>query len=115
MRQKLIIGSAFIHRPDVLVVDEPMVGLDPKSARLLKDTLQRLAGEGRAIVLCTHILDIAQAIGDRVAILDRGTIVVEGTMDELRRHVRAETLEDIFLQLTGEDEEQMVAQSLLAT
>ena len=115
MKQKIAVCGMLIHQPRLLFLDEPTVGLDPRSARLLRNTLQQLAREGRGIILCTHILDIAQAICHRVAILDHGVIVAEGTMDELRQHVRAESLEDIFLQLTGEDEEQLVARSLLAT
>jgi ABC-2 type transport system ATP-binding protein len=115
MKQKVALCAMLIHQPRLLFLDEPTVGLDPRSARLLKDTLQRLASEGRGIVLSTHLLDIAQAICHRVAILYHGTIVAEGTVAELGRQVKGETLEDIFLQLTGEGEEQIVARSLLAT
>lgn len=115
MKQKTALCGVLIHDPRLLFLDEPTVGLDPKSARLLKDTVQALAGEGRAVVLCTHILEIAQAICDRVAILDRGRIIAEGSLDELRRVAHAgsdETLEDIFLRLTGEEEEQLLARSM---
>jgi ABC-2 type transport system ATP-binding protein len=115
MRQKAALCGVLIHDPMVLFLDEPTVGLDPRSARLLKDTLQGLAGSGRAVVLCTHILEIAQAICDRVAILDHGRVVAEGSLQELRENVHAgsnETLEDIFLRLTGGEEEQTLARAL---
>jgi ABC-2 type transport system ATP-binding protein len=116
MRQKTALCGMLIHRPQLLFLDEPTVGLDPRSARLLKDTVRALADEGRSVVLCTHILEIAQAICDRVAILDHGQIVAEGSLDELRQSMHAGgdvTLEDIFLRLTGGDEEQSVARTLL--
>jgi ABC-2 type transport system ATP-binding protein len=105
-----------IHEPQIIFLDEPTVGLDPRSARQLKDMLRSLADAGRGVVLSTHILEIAQAICDRVAILDRGSIIAQGSMEELRRTVHApsgESLEDIFLQLTGEVEDQALVRALL--
>lgn len=104
MRQKLIISSAFVHRPDVIVVDEPMVGLDPKAARTLKDLFREYVRRGHTIMMSTHTLEVAQAMCDRIAIIRRGRIAAAGTMDELRRHAESGTegLEDIFLRLTGE-------------
>jgi ABC-2 type transport system ATP-binding protein len=116
MKQKAALCGMLIHEPQILFLDEPTVGLDPRSAHLLKDALRSLADAGRAVVLCTHILEIAQAICDRVGILNHGRIVALGTVDELRRMMHApsgESLEDIFLQLTGEGDEQAVARSLL--
>lgn len=115
-RQKTALCGMLIHNPQLVFLDEPTVGLDPRSARLLKDTLQSLAAEGKGVVLCTHILEIAQAICDRVGILNHGKIVAEGSLDEIRQTIHAgsdESLEDIFLRLTGEGEEQAVATSLL--
>lgn len=114
MKQKTALSGMLIHRPRLLFLDEPIVGLDPLSARLLKDGLRQLAAEGGGIVMSTHILEIAQAICDRVAIVDHGRIVAEGSLAELRRLARAgsdETLEDIFLRLTGAEE--ALAQALL--
>ena len=103
MRQKLIISSAFVHRPDVIVVDEPMVGLDPKAARILKDLFREYVGRGHTIVMSTHTLEVAEAMCDRICIVQGGKIRAEGTMAQLR--AGAETtagLEEIFLRLTGE-------------
>ena len=104
MRQKLIISGAFVHRPDLIVVDEPMVGLDPKAARTLKDLFREYTRRGHTIMMSTHTLEVAQTLCDRIAIIRRGRIAAAGTMDELRHHAESGTegLEDIFLRLTGE-------------
>jgi len=104
MRQKLIISSAFVHRPDVIVVDEPMVGLDPKAARTLKDLFREYVRRGHTIMMSTHTLEVAQSLCDRIGIIQRGKIRACGTMDDLRRHAASGTegLEEIFLRLTGE-------------
>src|SRR3982751_1530123 len=84
MRQKLIISSAFVHRPDVIVVDEPMVGLDPKAARILKDLFREYTQRGHTIMMSTHTLEVAEAMCDRIAIMQSGKIRACGTMDDLR-------------------------------
>ena len=105
MRQKLIISSAFVHRPDVIVVDEPMVGLDPKAARILKDLFREYTRRGHTIMMSTHSLEVAQALCDRIAIMQGGVIRASGTMQELRVNAEANAsgLEEIFLKLTGEN------------
>ena len=105
MRQKLIISSAFVHRPEVIVVDEPMVGLDPKAARILKDLFREYTNRGHTIMMSTHTLEVAQTMCDRVGIIQGGVIRACGTMNELRANAAdgAMGLEDIFLRLTGEN------------
>jgi ABC-2 type transport system ATP-binding protein len=105
MRQKLIISSAFVHRPDVIVVDEPMVGLDPKAAKILKDLFREYVHRGHTIMMSTHTLEVAETLCDRIAIIQAGKIRASGTMDELRANAAAGTkgLEEIFLRLTGEN------------
>ncbi len=104
MRQKLLISSALIHGPELIVVDEPMVGLDPRSARLLKDLLRRFADDGGAVFLSTHTLEVAEALCDRIAIIQGGEIIASGTMEELRAQAKAggAHLEEIFLRMTGD-------------
>src|SRR5690349_17671351 len=85
MRQTLIISSAFVHRPEVIVVDEPMVGLDPKAARILKDLFREYTHRGHTIMRSTHTLEVAESMCDRIGIIQAGKIRAEGTMDELRR------------------------------
>lgn len=103
MRQKLIISSALIHRPEVIVVDEPMVGLDPKAARLLKDIFKQFVGRGGTVLMSTHTLEVAEAMCDRIAIIQRGDVIALGTMEDLRRQTASgnATLEELFLKLTG--------------
>jgi len=105
MRQKLIISSAFIHKPDVIVVDEPMVGLDPKAARILKDLFREYTRRGHTIMMSTHTLEVAETMCDRIGIIQAGKIRALGTMDQLRAESTTGTqgLEDIFLKLTGEN------------
>lgn len=102
MRQKIIISSALVHRPSVLVVDEPMVGLDPRSARILKDLLRSFADAGGTALVSTHTLDLAQSLCDRLAVVDRGRVVAEGTLEELRGSESSGDvdLEALFLRLT---------------
>jgi ABC-2 type transport system ATP-binding protein len=103
MRQKLIISSALVHRPEVIVVDEPMIGLDPRSARLLKDLLREFVTRGGTVLMSTHTLEVAEAMCDRIAIIQAGKIAVAGTMEELRIQTSSgdATLEELFLRLTG--------------
>jgi ABC-2 type transport system ATP-binding protein len=113
MRQKTALAAALVHDPRVLVLDEPTVGLDPKSARLIKDILRQMAERGAAVFLSTHILEIAEHMCDRIGIIDRGRLVAVGTMDELRALGKGErSLEDIFLALTGGAEYAEIAQVL---
>lgn len=106
MRQKLLISSALVHEPEVIVVDEPMVGLDPRGARLIKDLLRSFVARGGTVFLSTHTLEVAELLCDRIAIIANGRIAALGTMDELRREAEAGVvgLEDIFLRLTGGEE-----------
>jgi len=97
MKQKLVIVSALVHDPAVLVVDEPMVGLDALAQKLVKTLLRRLAGEQKTIFLTTHTMSIAEAVCDRIGILHRGRIVARGTTTELKSN---RALEDVFLELT---------------
>lgn len=114
MRQKLIIASAFVHRPDVIVVDEPMVGLDPKAARVLKDLFREYTRRGHTIMMSTHTLEVAQAMCDRIGIIQRGTIQACGTMEELQSGAEHgdEGLEQIFLRLTGDNVARELAEVL---
>ena len=114
MRQKLLISSALIHQPEVIVVDEPMVGLDPRSAKLLKDLFRTFAENGGTVFLSTHTLEVAEALCDRIAIIHEGEIIALGSMEELRAQADAggAHLEEIFLKVTGGDAMAYVIESL---
>lgn len=105
MKQRVIFASALVHRPKVLVIDEPMVGLDPKSVRIVKTLLRRQASSGTSVFLSTHTLSVAEEIADRIGIIYRGNLRFLGTLEELRRQVSQtqSTLEDLFLSLTSPD------------
>ncbi|MBN1676603.1 MAG: ABC transporter ATP-binding protein [Kiritimatiellae bacterium] len=101
MRQRLIYASTFLHAPKVLFVDEPLIGLDPRSIRLIKDLLREKARGGMTVFLTTHILALAEDIADRIGIISRGELIALGTLDELRKRSKTQGhLEDLFLELT---------------
>lgn len=108
MRQKLVFASILLHEPKALLLDEPLVGLDPKSARMVKEIFRTLAGRGCAIFMCTHVLEIAEKISDRIGIQFEGKLLAMGTLEELRARsgdgAGGVALEDVFLKLTGGQE-----------
>ncbi|MDQ6710592.1 MAG: ABC transporter ATP-binding protein [Candidatus Dormibacteraeota bacterium] len=111
MRQKVSLAAALLHDPQVLFLDEPTVGLDPQSARQMKDILQDVCREGKTVFVSTHILEIAERMCTRLAIINRGRLVAIGSLDELRRQAGSDgqTLEQIFLELTGSPDEDVSA------
>jgi ABC-2 type transport system ATP-binding protein len=108
MKQRLVFAAALLHDPQVLVLDEPMVGLDPRSARLVKDLLQERSQQGMTIFMSTHTLGLAEEIADRIGIVDHGQLRCVGTLDELRQSLALEgtSLEQLFLEVTGAAERQ---------
>lgn len=113
MRQKLIMTSIFMLNQPLIIVDEPMVGLDPKSARVVKELFKSKSETGTSIFLSTHSMEIAEELCDRIAILVRGEIKASGTVEELRTQASSSnSLEDIFLELTGAMELQSIIQAL---
>jgi len=103
MKQRLVMASSLLHHPKVLVVDEPMVGLDPRGARLIKDVFRRMSERGVAILMSTHTLEVAQEMCHRLSIINRGRIIAHGTVDEVRAMAGGEDdhLTSVFLKLTG--------------
>jgi ABC-2 type transport system ATP-binding protein len=115
MKQKTALISVFLHKPKLLLLDEPLSGLDPRSARIVKDLLRELKSQGVTTILSTHILEIAQAMCDRIAIMYEGRLLALGNMKELRQKARlpGSDLEDIFLKLTGTEDVREVVEALL--
>ncbi len=105
MKQRLVFGAAMLHNPSVLVVDEPMVGLDPRSIRLVKDLLRRHADAGMTIFMSTHTLSVAEEIADRIGVIDDGQLLFLGTVNELRHRLSLHdsSLEGLYLHLTDSD------------
>ena len=104
MKQRLVLAASLIHAPRLLIVDEPMVGLDPRGARLLKRTLRQLARTGVTVFMSTHSLEVAEQTCDRIGIINEGRLIALGTMDELRKQAGGHAhsnLESVFLKLTG--------------
>ncbi|OQX81004.1 MAG: hypothetical protein B6D56_03545 [Candidatus Omnitrophica bacterium 4484_70.1] len=100
MKQRVLYIANFIRHPKVLLIDEPLVGLDPHAIYLIKDLLKKETQQGTTILMCTHILSIAEELSHRIGILDKGEIIVQGTLDELKRRMGDTNLEEIFLKLT---------------
>ena len=99
MKQKLAIISAWLHEPKLILMDEPFVGLDPKAAHLLKEMMREMCDEGGAIFFSTHVLEVAEKLCDKVAIIKSGRLIRSGAMEEVKGD---ESLEDVFLELEGE-------------
>ena len=108
MKQRLVLSASLLHEPPLLIVDEPMVGLDPHGSRQIKDRFRSIADEGRTVFLSTHSLDVAQEVCDRVGILFNGRLVALGTVQEMLTQQNQANLEEVFLQIT---QEQMDAQN----
>jgi ABC-2 type transport system ATP-binding protein len=115
MKQKIALISAFLHKPKLLILDEPLNALDPRSARIVKDFLHELKSQGVTTIMSTHILEIAQAVCDRIGIMYQGSLLALGNMDELRKmsQLPSSGLEDIFLKLTGTGDIRAVVEELV--
>tara|TARA_B100000925_G_scaffold61787_1_gene41596 strand:- start:115 stop:858 length:744 start_codon:yes stop_codon:yes gene_type:complete len=103
-RQRLAIAASLCHEPEVFVIDEPMVGLDPLHARVVKQELQKRCQNGLTVMMSTHLLNVAEELADRIGIIDGGKLIALGTLEELRMGKDAEALEEIFLKLFDKDE-----------
>ena len=100
MKQKVAIVGALIHNPKLLVLDEPFVGLDPKAAHTLKEIMKEICENGSAVFFSTHVLDVAEKLCNKIAIIKKGKIIVSGDIDEL---VKDKSLEDVFLEVVGDE------------
>jgi ABC-2 type transport system ATP-binding protein len=101
MRQKIVLMGALIHNPEVWILDEPMTGLDPKASFILKEMMREHADSGKIVFFSTHVLEVAEKICDKVAIINKGKILFNGTLEEMREHFKSsESLENMFLEMT---------------
>lgn len=111
-KQKVAVIGAMLHDPEVLVLDEAMNGLDPKSSKILKTLLKDFASRGRCVIFSTHIMEVAEDLCDRLAILYKGKIITEGTLEELKGGSKDQNLEDIFLGVTGQNQISEIVENL---
>ncbi|KXB06340.1 3-dehydroquinate dehydratase [candidate division MSBL1 archaeon SCGC-AAA382C18] len=115
MKQKISIIAAVLHNPEVLIMDESMNGLDPKSVRIMKEYLNSFSDKENTVIYSTHILEVAEKICDRVAIMRNGNVVSIGTVDELRDILKSESLEEVFFKVTEEEDFEPIIKGLEET
>ena len=113
MRQKVALSLAFIHRPEVLILDEPLAGLDATAALILKDLIRGFAKRGTSVLYCSHVLDVVERVCDRALILNRGKTVAEGTIAELRERTANTSLDEVFRSVATETDPALLASDLL--
>jgi ABC-2 type transport system ATP-binding protein len=101
MKQKLALAGALIHEPELLILDEPLTGLDAAAARQVKDLLLSHVAKGGTVILTTHILEVAEKLAQRIGIIRHGRLIAEGTLAQLRERTQGGSLEDVFLELTS--------------
>jgi ABC-2 type transport system ATP-binding protein len=114
MKQKVLIIASMIHDPDILFMDEPLSGLDANMMLIVKEILAQLAAEGKTIFYCSHVMDVVERVCHRIVIIDKGTIIADGTFDELQAMSKGESLERIFTQLTGASGQERIAQEFIS-
>ncbi|MBN2318458.1 MAG: ABC transporter ATP-binding protein [Acidobacteria bacterium] len=100
MRQKVLVAAALLHNPQILLLDEPLSGLDVRTSLIIKDLIQALSREGKTILYSSHVLDVVERVCGRVLIIHQGSLIADGSLDALREQTKGETLEDVFRQLT---------------
>lgn len=113
MRQKVLITSGLLHNPDLIILDEPLSGLDANSVIIIKDLISRLAKEGKTIFYCSHMMDVVEKVSDRIVLIDDGRIIANGTFEELKRMAGDKSLEQIFSSLTSKDSNNTAADDLV--
>ena len=113
MRQKVLLASGLLHNPDVIILDEPLSGLDANSVIIIKELISKLAKHGKTIFYCTQIMELVQKVRDRIVLIDEGRIIANGTIDELKQQHNNQSLEKMFAELTGKDALSLSADALM--
>ncbi len=113
MRQKVLITSGLLHNPSIVIMDEPLSGLDANAVILVKELLQAMKQEGKTILYCSHMMDVVEKVSDRIVLIDKGSIIADGTIDQLKRD-NSDTLEQIFSRLTSNGDQVRMADDLAA-
>lgn len=113
MKQKVLIASGLLHNPDIIILDEPLSGLDANSVIVIKDLLGKLARDGKTIFYCSHMMDVVEKVSDRIVLIDEGRVIANGTIDELKSQQGNKSLEQIFAKMTGKDAYSLAADELV--
>ena len=113
MKQKVLVISALLHNPEILLLDEPLSGLDANNVIIVKEFIRKLAENGKIIFFCSHMMDVVEKVCNRIILIDKGEIVADGTIEELRQLQKKENLEDIFSGLTTNESIQEAVSKLL--
>jgi len=103
MRQKVLLASGLLHNPDIIILDEPLSGLDANSVIMVKELISKLAKDGKTIFYCSHMMDVVEKVSDRIILIDKGIIVADGSFEELKEQQGNQSLEQIFAHLTSKD------------
>jgi ABC-2 type transport system ATP-binding protein len=103
MRQKVLITSGLLHNPDIIILDEPLSGLDANSVIIVKDLISKLAKDGKTIFYCSHMMDVVEKVSDRIVLINEGTVIADGSIEELRQQQGNQSLESIFAQMTSKN------------
>lgn len=112
MKQKVLIASGLMHNPDIIILDEPLSGLDANSVIIIKELISRLAKEGKTIFYCSHMMDVVEKVSDRIVLIDEGRIIANGSFEELQEQQGNKSLEQIFSQLTKREAQSQSAEEL---
>ena len=113
MKQKVLITSGLLHNPEIIILDEPLSGLDANSVIIVKEIIDKLAKSGKTIFYCSHMMDVVEKVSNRIILIDRGEVVADGTIEELRQLQNKESLEDIFAGLTATESMHEASEKLL--
>ncbi len=113
MRQKVLIASGILHNPDIIILDEPLSGLDANSVIIIKELISKLAKDGKTIFYCSHMMDVVEKVSDRIVLIDEGRVIADGSFDELKQQQGNKSLEQIFSQLTSKEGLSVAADDLM--
>ena len=114
MKQKVLITSGLLHNPDIIILDEPLSGLDANSVIIIKELISKLAKEGKTIFYCSHMMDVVEKVSDRIVLINEGTVIANGSFEELQQQQGNESLEKIFAHLTAKDSLSDAADQLMS-
>ncbi len=114
MRQKVLLASGILHNPDIIILDEPLSGLDANSVIIIKELISKLAKDGKTIFYCSHMMDVVERVSNRIVLIDEGRMIANGTIDELKQQHGDQSLEKIFAALTGKDAMSLSADALMS-